>query len=92
MIWVNDYIVKKSFRKKSFQKSHARNKHSQFLETYKRRVPRFILVQFWSWIKKGFVLSVDSRDRDYSTLLSKIQLNDSTSCWKGNPGSSRLLP
>ena len=85
-------IVMKSFRKKSFQKSHARNKHSQFLETYKRWVPRFILVQFWSWIKKGFVLSVDSRDRDYSTLLSKIQLNDSTSCWKGNPGSGRLLP
>ena len=50
MIWVNDYIVKKSFRKKNFQKSHARNKHSQFLETYKRRVPRFILVQFWSLI------------------------------------------
>ena len=50
MIWVNDYIVKKSFRKKSFQKSHARNKHSQFLETYKCRVPRFILVQFWSLI------------------------------------------
>ena len=43
-------------------------------------------------IKKGFVLSVDSRDKDYSTLLSKIQLNDTTSCWKGNPGSSRLLP
>ena len=84
-------IVRKSFRKESFQKSHARNKHSQFLETYKRRVPRFILVQI-NLIKKGFVLSVDSRDKDYSTLLSKIQLNDTTSCWKGNPGSSGLLP
>ena len=83
--------MKKSFRKKNFQKSHARNKHSQFLETYKRRVPRFILVQI-NLIKKGFVLSVDSRDKDYSTLPSKIQLNDTTSCWKGNPGSSGLLP
>ena len=51
-------IMKKSFSKKSFQKSHAHNKNSQFWETYKRRVPRFILFQFWSFIKKGFILSV----------------------------------
>ena len=52
MIWVNDYIVKKSFRKKNFQKSHARNKHSQISGNL--QTPSFaffrILVQFWSLI------------------------------------------